>query len=290
MKLNKRTLECLNFVSSVSLCIVIVGCSKKADLESQQENDATSKHISDIKREKHNSVEISKRNIERRMSIPNRKNTLSIETKDKISKMVRDLDLLAEKTPSGSGKMGEKYRALDEKVFRNFRVDDTEKGLVSIELIKNIYTMKSDDAKSFCLSKAGILGDERCVEPLKQLLASKNNILPSSSRFMAYSYIARRGGPDQIDYLRSQYMRCKLYGDRYILASYLARYGDATGALTLVEALEKNEGKEEICEEIQKKLINIYSVDLGNDIDAWKKVIKKGSPIIGSGQTQNSLP
>ena len=247
------------------LCMNCAGKKTVAD----STNVIVSESVRDAKKEVASERELLEKAITRRSERERISSDLTLEEKKKVKLIVRKYDDLDQLNPLNQ-EMWKETQLINRELYL-CKIKD--KGRIACYLPILINESKTETGQFSCLSMIGNMGDERCLEPLKKLLRSKKVSLTSVSRAIAYSIIVQLGGSNEVNYLKEEYSEDKSYDERYILAANLSVYGDATGTPTLLFALQKNKNKE-IRKTIREYLINIYSVDCGDNIEAWRKVIE----------------
>jgi len=248
--------------------LLCMNCAEKKTV-ADSTNVIVSESVRDAKKEVASERELLEKAITRRSERERISSDLTLEEKKKVKLIVRKYDDLDQLNLSNQ-EMWKETQLINRELYL-CKIKD--KGRIACYLPILINESKTETGQFSCLSMIGNMGDERCLEPLKKLLRSKKVSLTSVSRAIAYSIIVQLGGSNEVNYLKEEYSEDKSYDERYILAANLSVYGDATGTPTLLFALQKNKNKE-IRKTIREYLINIYSVDCGDNIEAWRKVIE----------------
>ena len=158
------------------------------------------------------------------------------------------------------------------------------KGSAAIFMASLIPKLSSEDTRLLCAKyAAGTFGktDTRCVKALCGLLNSDEYSPSFKCKLIIYRGLSSWAtDAELLECFKKEYVKDISNSERYMLAQMLAWIGDPTGASRLIESLEAHGDDPMIRALVRATLIKLYSVDLGDDTEAWKKLVEKGSPII----------
>lgn len=207
----------------------------------------------------------------------NHERVLDEKRRQDIRALVQEMDSIAAKDIPKH----EKDKLLNTIMLRMLRDFRGYRGLTLICMLELVPDLKTDLARKKCLSYTAMsMGDLRVIEPLKKLLTSDQYTPTQSQRLYIYRGIARWGGADATDFFRREYSEISPYVVRFEIATELALYGDKTGVLTLIESLDKNIDDMVLRVIPRTYLVRLYSVDLGYDVAAWKRLVYEGKRVI----------
>jgi len=152
------------------------------------------------------------------------------------------------------------------------------KGSAGVYLLSLVSELTNEDAKITCIEFATkSYSDVRCVKALCGLLCSDEYSPSDRCRLKIYrSLMDWASNSELIECFKKEYSKNIPEQFKYDLAVQLAWCGDSTGAPTLIERLDANADNLLIRTAIRATLVKLYSVDLGDDTEAWKKLVEKG--------------
>jgi len=153
------------------------------------------------------------------------------------------------------------------------------KSSMAICLAHLIPELKDKNTRLLCAKFAtGAFGyvDHRCVKALCELLHSATDSLSHDTRLVIYRGLMNWATNEELlKCFKKEYTKNISSDLKYELAVQLAWLGDSSGAIELIKSLKRNKDNAFLRAVVRATLIKLYSVDLGDDTEAWEKLVEE---------------